>query len=107
MRLISNTSDHRRVANTSNEAIIFQQGLSSFLKDGHCTKEHFKQSQKQLLQCTSLCRKLISIHYCRSMESCPHTAVRRRQAVLHLLQRREERDGVERTRPRQALIIAL
>lgn len=73
MRLISNTSDHRRMANPSSEAIVFQQGLSSFLKDGHCTKEHFKQSQKQLLQCTPLCRKLISIHYCRSMEKLSST----------------------------------
>lgn len=47
-RLISNTSDHRRVANPSSEATVFQQGFSFFLKDGHCTKEHFKQSRKKL-----------------------------------------------------------
>lgn len=99
MRLISNTSEHGRVANPSSEAIVFQQGHSSFLKDGHCTKNHFKQSQKQLVQCSPLCREIIGIYHCRSMESCHHftslyinTAVRRRQAVLHLLQRWEERD---------------
>lgn len=43
MRLISNTSDHRRVANPSSEAIFFQQGFSSFLNDGHCTKESWKK----------------------------------------------------------------
>lgn len=53
MRLISSTSDHRRVANPSSEAIFSQQG-PAFLQDSYCTREHFKQSQKQLLQCTPL-----------------------------------------------------